>query len=223
MIWYNNPLLKTSLQMILKKSNQRIIQMAVTYGSKSYTFGHYTATLQKGPVQDYLKKRTGVTQKGVNIGDVNVLDIRKVFKAVETGKIDRDTLNQILSTVSGVKVDASGNIQENKIVTGIPTIKEVRQDQKKRWINYGEDPREHTQQEVDEAVEEYFDFTTNFDTSYKQSMYEVGEAKLRSDPVAGRLWEAGRKSYRDLMEIKMRLDTIRREARNNALKLEDGE
>lgn len=212
MIWYNNPLLKTSLQMILKKSNQRIVQLGKTFGTSSYTFNQYTSILSKGPVQEFTKQsRSG------NLA----LDIRKVFRAVETGRIDRNTLNQILTTMAGVKVDQNGEIQDAQYTKGVPTVSEIRKQTKKRLINQGEDPREMSLAEIDDATELYFDFSTNFDTSYSQAMKELGESKMRKHPVVGKLWQSGKKSYDELIEIKKYLDTYRRDAKNAALKLEE--
>ena len=222
MIWYNNPLLKTSLQMILKKSNQRIIQLAATYGNRSATFNNYAALLEKGPLQDYVKVRQHVTQRGVDLGTIKVLDIRKLFKAVETGRIDRNQLNEVLAKVSGVHVDQNGNLDKAAMSKGIPTISEIRKQTKKRLINMGVDPREMDNAELDERTELYFDFSTNFQTSYNEAIKAVGESKLRRNDVTKNLWKPGRKSYDELVEIKKWLDTYRKEAASNAKKLEDG-
>lgn len=222
MIWYNNPLLKTSLQMILKKSNQRIVQLAATYGRGSETYNSYTALLEKGPLQEYVKKREHVTQHGVDLGNIKVLDIRKVFKAVETGKIDRNQLNEILSKVAGVHVDSSGNLEPAAHSKGIQTVSEIRKQTKKRLINQGVDPREMSNEEIDKETELYFDFTTNFQTAYNEAVKNVRESTLRKNPVTKQLWDPGKKSYDQLIEIKKWLDTYNRDAAKRANKLEDG-
>lgn len=225
MVWYNNPILKAQLQSILKKSNQRIIQLAATYGKKSYTFNNYTNILEAGPLQEYIKTRKNVVQKGVSIGDIKALDIRKVFQAVESGKISRQELNQIIGKMAGVHVDASGELQTNTQEKGIQTISQIRKETKKRMINRGEDPRELSENEIDAATEQYFDFTTNFDTSYAQAIKEIGEAKMRNDEIMGKLWYEKRGfrklSYDEMIDIKREMDKVRRNARKAALKTEE--
>ena len=207
--------------MELKKTNQRIIELAKVYGPDSYTFKQQTNILQKGIVREFIKTRENVTQKGFEIGNVDVLDIRKLFKAVESGKIDRQALNQILATVSGKSIDANGDVVESRYTKGIQKVSEIRKATKKRLENQGEDPRDMTLEEIDQETEMYFDFSTNFQTSYNETMKELGESKMRNHRVMGQLWKPGKKSYDELMEIKKYMDTYSRDARKNALKLEE--
>jgi len=216
-----SPLLKAQLQSVLKKSNQRIAQLAATYGNKSFTFQNYANILDFGPLQPYVKERHGVTQKGVYLGDLNVLDIRKVFRAVETGKLTREELNQIIGKMAGVHVDSAGDLQANTMEKGIQTISEIRKQTKKRLINRGEDPRGMDKEQLDRETEAYFDFSTNFQTSYNETVKDMREPNMRKHEIIGKLWDPGKKSYNDLVEIKKAMDTWRRNNRREALKLED--
>ena len=222
MIWYKNPLLKTSLQMILKKSNQRMIQIAAQYGSGSFTFKQFSSMLEKGPLQDYVKQREHVTQRGVDLGTIKVLDIRKLFKAVETGKIDRTQLNEIVTKFSGIRIDRTGNIEEAKTSIGIPTIKQIRRNTQRILEQQGVDWRELSNWELDERTEFYYDFNTNFQTSYDEAVKAVGKKIIHDNKVTGKLWDSGKKGYDQLIEIKKWLDTYKRDGEKIVNKIERG-
>lgn len=221
MIWYNNPLLKSELQKILKKSNQRIIQMASTYGRGSYTFNQYTSVLEKEIVKPFIKERKDVIQKGVQIGTVNVLDIRALFKAVDKGQISRDTLNQVLGNIAGITVDKDGNIRENKVVQGVPTVKKIREQTKKRLKDDGAETKNMSAEELDIKTEEYNEFRTRFQTTYEAAIHEVKEAGLKANPITKQLYDEGKKSYELLEEIGEELENLYKEAIQRTRKLEE--
>ena len=223
MIWYNNPLLKTQLQSILKKSNQRIIQMASTYGRGSYTFNQYTSILEKEIVKPFIKERKNVVQKGVQIGTVNVVDIRALFKAVEKGQISRDTLNQVLGNIAGITVDRDGNIRENKVVEGVPTVKKIREQTKKRLRENGFEAKDMSTEELDVKTEEYNTFRSRFQTTYELTIHEVKESGLKANPITARLYDEGKKSYELLEEIGEEMEDLYKEAIQRTRKLEQGE
>lgn len=208
--------------MILKKSNQRMIQIAAQYGSKSFTFNQFSAMLEKGPLQDYVKKREHVTQRGVDLGTIKVLDIRKLFKAVETGKIDRTQLNEIVTKFSGIRIDRTGNIEEAKTSIGIPTIKQIRRNTQRILEQQGVDWRELSNFELDERTEFYYDFNTNFQTSYDEAVKAVGKKIIHDHKVTGKLWDSGKKGYDQLIEIKKWLDTFKRDSEKFVNKIERG-
>jgi hypothetical protein len=122
-MWFENPLLTTKLQMELKRVNQRIVQIAQTfgestegfrkedltgltksqikklaekYGRETSTFKQATAILQKGGAKPYRS-----TSKTGN----PTIDIRKINKIIRSGKGDINELNQILSQTAGIKID----------------------------------------------------------------------------------------------------------------------
>lgn len=215
MIWYQNPLLKTYLQMILKTSNQRIVQLGKTYGTNSSTFKQATAILQKSGVSQFSSTSASGFPK---------IDIRKVNRLVSSGKADRTELNQVLSQIAGIKIDESGNIEKLKN-QGIKTVTQIRKQTKKKLVNQGEDPSEMPVKEIDRITEKLAEFSESFDTSYDIAMGRVGEKQLRSDPITRKLWGEnrggrGKLTYRDMEDIMDRLNEMIKKSKEDALSVE---
>ena len=215
MSWYNNPLLKTYLQMILKKSNQRIVQLGSTYGTRSTYFKQATSVLKKGAVQEFASTSASGYPK---------IDIRKINKLISSGKADRKELNQVLSQIAGIKITETGDI-EKLSNQGIKTVKEIRKATAKRLANMGEDPREYTQKEIDKVTEALANFEESFETTYEVCMARVGEKEMKNDQVTRKLWgenrgKKGRLTYSDMTKIMERMGVMMAEANDSALSVE---
>lgn len=214
-MWYQNPMLRTILQMTLKKSNQRIVQLSKTYGPNSSVFKQATAVLQKSGVSQFVSQSKS--------GNIKV-DIRKINRLIASGKANRNELNQVLAQIAGVKIDENGDIKE-LTNQGIKTVSQIRKATKKKLANMGEDPKEMTDKEVDRITEKLAAFSESFDTSYDVAMGRLGEKKLKTDPITRKLWGSnrgrkGRLTYRELDEIMERLQEMIQESKQDALSVE---
>ena len=207
MVWYNNPLIRPYVQSELKKINQRIAQIAKTYGQDSYTYKNAIAAFQKGPLSEFTS-----TSRSGNF----TLDIRKIQKAIHSGSLNRSEANELLMRAAGIRINENGEV-EKVGEGGIETVTEIRKKGKKKLENtFGEDSRDYTTKELDKFIEELNEFSASFQTAYNEAIKEVGTEKVYSDPVTGQLWGENRPSdhplsYRQLTEIKKRLDELRKE------------
>ena len=214
-MWYQNPMLRTILQMTLKKSNQRIVQLSKTYGPNSSLFKQATAVLQKSGVSQFVSQSKS--------GNIKV-DIRKINRLIASGKANRNELNQVLAQIAGVKIDENGDIKE-LTNQGIKTVSQIRKDTKKKLANMGEDPKEMTDKEVDRIAEKLAAFSEAFDTAYNVAISRLGEKKLSTDPITKKLWGSnrvrkGRLTYRELEEIMDRLQEMIQKSKQDALSVE---
>lgn len=239
MIWYQNPMLTTRLQMELKKINQRIVQLATTYGktteefkaeanpgmSKSKinalaskygrntsVFKQATAILSKGPARPFVSESASGNEK---------IDIRAINKLIRSGKANRSELNQILAQVAGLRITENGELE--KVPGGIETVKEMRTKTRKRLPTMGEDPDEYSDSEIDSITEQLAEFSENFQTTYELGMARLGQRALREDPVTKMLWGENRSrrlTYREMEEIMKRIRSMIGDARRDALTIE---
>ena len=105
-------------------------------------------------------------------------------------------------------------------------MKEIRKQIKKRLEGMGEDPDDYTQGEQVSIYEEILQFSQNFETAYEAALANAGEQAIRNDPITRQLYSEYRRSdrrltYREMEEIKNRLDLLRAEAKAGALSFEN--
>ena len=217
-MWYNNPLLKTVLSMLLKKTNQRIVQLAKTFGKNSEIYKQEIKILQTGAARQYLSFSAS--------GNIKI-DIAKIMKIIYTGKIERSDLNRLLSEVAGVKVDANGEVQ--KIANeGIKTVTQIRKAARKRLEHMGEDPSEYSADEVIQMYEDILGFQNTLETAYQAAVARFGEEELKKDPITSRLWsrESGGTrghevlTYSELKGIRDQMTALAIQSKRSALSFE---
>ena len=236
-MWYENPLLRTALQMALKKSNQRLVTLARTFGPNSEIYKREAGILEKGAVKKYVSMSSGVNPitgefKPENIGQK--IDIRKLNKDIFSGNISRGDLNQLLSQFAGIRVDPGGNIQKLPSDYGVKTVGKIRKMANAKVRRMGENPEEMTAEEVIDMYEEVLGFASTFETAYDAVIAgktEEEEQELKKDPILSELWntdhggtrgkgEGNQLSYNQLETIRNRLYELKAESLGKALKFE---
>ena len=208
-------LTRATLQSKLKTTNQRIVQIKKTFGDKSPIYKEALGILEKGGAQKFLD----ISASGnVKIG------MRKITNALkDPGGLSE--VNEVLAKVAGIKINTDGSISDLPR-QGVKTVKEIRKQIKKRLEGMGEDPNDYTQDEQVSIYEEILQFSQNFETAYEAAIANAGEQAIRNDPITRRLYSEYRRSdrrltYRELEEIKNRLDLLRAEAKAGALSFEN--
>lgn len=220
-MWYQNPLLRTVLQMTLKKSNQRLVQLAKTFGPNSEIYKREAKILQTGAARQYV---------GTSASGFDKVDISKLNKDIFRGNLSRADLNQLLSQVAGIKVDQNGDVIQIAD-QGVKTVGQIRKAAKKRLERMGEDPSELTADEVIDLYEDILGFENSLQTAYDVAMARMSESEIKKDPVTSRLWSSkhgGRRAdgerltYNELKEIRDRFVTLAAKAKRQTLSFEAG-
>ena len=203
----------TQITSALKRANQRIAQLGKTYGRNSSVYKQEAGKYLKGAYKDYIS-----FSKSGNIK----FDIRSIMKLVRSdappGKIDR-----IIAEFAGLKFDEEGNAKEIK-GGGVPTLTELEKRTRKKLEKWGENPYEYTKGQLQSITEELAEFSENFQTSYEVFMAKYGEAEARKDSTIQLLYGEYRNkrlSYRQLEEIKNKMDTFIANANKEAISFEE--
>ena len=233
LMWYQNPLLRTALQMALKKSNQRLVQLAKTFGPNSEIYKREAGILQKGAAQKYITTSSGINPitKVYNPANINTkIDISKLNKDIFAGNINRSDLNRLLSEVAGIRVDQNGDVVQiaNQ---GIKTVGQIRKDARKRLERMGEDPSELTADEVIDLYEDILGFENSFQSAYEIANQRLETKALTSDPITSKLYgtkkggtraDGERLTYNELKQIRDRFVQLAAEAKRQTLSFEAG-
>ena len=220
-MWYQNPLLRTVLQMSLKKSNQRLVQLAKTFGPNSEIYKREAGILQKGAARQFM---------GTSASGFDKIDISKLNKQVASGQINRYDLNRLLSEVAGIRVDQNGDVVQiaNQ---GIKTVGQIRKDARKRLERMGEDPSELTADEVIDLYEDILGFENSFQSAYEIANQRLETKALTSDPITSKLYgtkkggtraDGERLTYNELKQIRDRFVQLAAEAKRQTLSFEAG-
>ena len=213
MEWYQNYQITPSVQSALKRSNQRIVQTIKTFGKSSSIYKQNIGKFQKGPYSKYLS-----TSKSGNLK----FDVRTINKLIRSGNVPRSEINQFLSEAAGIKIDPEGNVV--KIENGgIPTVSEIEKKTRKKISSWGESEDMYNKQEVRDIAEQLAEFSENFQTTYEAYIANFGEASAREDSVVRELYgdyRAHRLTYRQLQQIKNKMEADLKEAKEESLQFE---
>ena len=182
--------------------NVRLKRLAKVFGRTSKTFQKEVAFMQKGALQDYLG-----TSKA---GDLKV-DYMKIKKALQSGKTDINSINEVLSRMAGVKITESGEV----VRTGsqVPTVGQLRTEAREKMQEMGVS----SDYNVDKFIEEMNKFASEFQSSYNDTVKDVGAEEMENDAIVGQLWSQNRRrqgklSYNDLAQIMKRMEEMRVDA-----------
>lgn len=224
--WYENPEITKEVQRTLKRANQRIVQVAKTFGKDSSTYNQYVGkTLSKRIVKDFVTVSEGGKKvgKGVTKGGYQKLDVRSINKMIRSGNADLSKVNQILAEFGGIRITPKGQIREVE-GGGVPTLTSIEQRTRQKIENMGDSPDMYSKKEVRDITEELAEFSKNFQTVYDDYKAEFGIEAGADDPVIGQLYgknRSGRLSYKKLQDIKNKMEADLKEAESNALAFEN--
>ena len=209
-------LARATLQSKLKVTNQRIAQLAKTFGKNSPIYKREVETLEKGAASKF---------KGESASGNIKLDMRKITNALKDPN-GRNEVNEVLVKIMGVKIDSNGNLQE-VAGQGVKTIKQIKKERDRRLAKMGEDASEYSDQEATEMYEEVLNFEDSFEHAYDVAMGRVGESVLKKDPITSKLWgkdkggtRSGQLTYKEMRDIMNRLAEIANSAQSSALDFE---
>ena len=208
----------------IKRANQRIAQLGKTYGRNSSVYKQEAGKFLKGAYKDFITESVGGVKHGRNIstgGNIK-FNTRAIMKLVkEEGSSSR--VNRFLAEIAGIKIDEEGGVKEVK-GGGVPTLSELDKRTEKKLERWGEDPGEKTKKEIRSITEELAEFSENFQTSYETYMAKYGEAEAMEDSTISLLYSENRDkrlTYRQLEDIKNKMEAKIREASNEAIEFEE--
>ena len=207
-----NQLQTTQISNALKRANQRIAQISKTYGRNSSVYKQEAGKFLKGAYQPYIS-----TSKSGNIK----FDIRSINKLIRS-QGDTSQVQRMLADIAGIKFDKEGDIKEIK-GAGVPTVSELTKRTEKKLERWGEDPGEYTKKELQKITETLAEFSENFQTAYNEYISKYGEAEARKDTTIQTLYgdfRNKRLTYRELENIKARMEEMNAAARDEALQFE---
>lgn len=228
-----NQLQTTQISSALKRANQRISLLGKTYGRESSVYKQEAGKFLKGAFKDYIRFTDPTTPRGRNVKkaaagtwkpkEQNIaFDIRAIMKLVrEEGSSSK--VNRILSEITGIRFDEEGNVKEIR-GAGIPTLKQLEKRTTKKLERWGEDPGDYSKKELQGITEQLAEFSENFQTSYEIFFAKFGEAEARKDSTIQLLYGEYRNhrlSYRQLEQIKNRMDEYIEGANKEALAFEE--
>ena len=197
----------------LKRANQRIAQIAKTYGRNSSVYKQEAGKFKKGAYYQFV----GVSKSG-NIK----FDIRAINKLLRAQGNTSQTA-RMLAEMAGIMFDKEGNMKEIK-GGGIPTTSELDKRTEKKLERWGQDPGEVTKKELRRITEELAQFSENFQTSYNTYFARHTEAEAREDPIISQLYSENRNhrlTYRQLENIKVEMEKQIAEAKQDAIRFEE--
>ena len=193
-------LLLATLQNNIETINRRIYRLAKAFGKTSYTFKNETAFLQKGALQKFMGESSSGTPK---------VDYMKIKKFLQSGA-DIDEVNEILTRMGGMKITENGEII--KTGTKVPTVGELRKEAAQKMKDMDAE-----EMDPDEFIESLNKFSSDFQTSYNETVKEVGAERMENDPVVGQLWMEnrpgkGRLTYKQMANIMKGMNDLRADA-----------
>lgn len=199
-MWYNNPILRAVLQSSLKRSNQRIVQLAKKFGTNSPIYKYETDKFFSPNYKNFMSVSSSGNLK---------FDVRKLNKYILSGQADRSVVNQLLSQAAGIRINEDGSVTQ-LANEGVKTITQIRNRAMKRAARMGVDPYEMNNEELAHFENEMISFGSNFQTAYDSFMARYKEEKAKNDPIIGQMYNSngrkGRLSYKQMIEINRRFN-----------------
>lgn len=216
-------LARATLQSKLKVVNQRIAQLAKTFGPESHIYKQATEVMEKGAAEKYTS-HSGVGPRGTAAKGNLKLDMRKITQALEDPR-NIDEVNEVLSKIAGVKVTPSGEIKELPEL-GIKTIREFKKIRDRKIIGMGEDPSEYSDKERTAMYEDLLAMSEDFNNAYETAVARVSKEEIKKDPITSILWgenrpHEGKLTYREAKRVHDRLVELAAEAKGSALEFEE--
>ena len=218
MEWYDNPILRSSLQSAFKRSNARIVNIAKRYGTSSPI---YKATMDKFSKPNY-SKFIGTSESGrkfykyvdgqkviknITTGGYQKFKVHEINKYILSGKADRSVVNQLLSETIGYRVNEKGELEKLKNGGGIQTVTQIRKSAARTAKNMGIDPHEMTDEELDKFANTVTDFASNFQVAYDAFIANYKEDKARADDVIGQMYDRKKPlTYKQMIDINKRFN-----------------
>lgn len=183
--------------------NVRLKVLQNTFGRNSSVIKNLMAFMQKGSLYQYMG-----TSKAGNIK----VDYMAIKRAVTSGRLGANELNEILTKLAGTKVNENGEVE--RVNSRVPTLNKLQQEAKAKMQEMGIDPEEYG---INKFIEEMANFSSEFQSSYNTAVKDVGAEKMENDPIVGQLWSEnrphdGRLSYSDLRNIMKRMKELRADA-----------
>lgn len=207
-----NQLQTTQITSALKRANQRIAQLAKTYGKTSSVYKQEAGKFLKGSYKPFI----GTSASG-NIK----FDIRSINKLIRD-QGDTSQVQRMIAEITGMKFDADGTPKQIK-GAGIPTVSELNKRTEKKLERWGEDPGDYSKKELQNITEQLAEFSENFQTAYNEYIANYGESEARKDSTIQTLYgnfRNKRLTYRELEQIKKRMEEANAAASSQALQFE---
>lgn len=207
-----NQLQTTQITSSLKRANQRIAQLAKTYGKTSSVYKQEAGKFLKGSYKPFI----GTSASG-NIK----FDIRAINKIIRD-QGDTSQVQRMIAEITGLKFDADGSPKQIK-GAGIPTVSELNKRTEKKLERWGEDPGDYSKKELQNITEQLAEFSENFQTAYNEYIANYGESEARKDSTIQALYgdfRNKRLTYRELEKIKKRMEEANKAASSQALQFE---
>ncbi len=221
---YYNPVQTTQITSALKRSNQRIAQIAKTYGKNSSIYKQEAGKFLKGAYKSFIG-----TSKSGNIK----FDIRAINKFIRS-QGDTSQVQRMLAEMGGIKfkydvkevngkqVRIIGDVKELK-GGGISTLTKIDKRTEKKLERMGEDPATYTKAELRKVAEELAQFSESFQTAYNEYIAKFGEEKASIDPDIKLLYGTNRTkrlTKEQFETIKEKMEILVAEAKQEALEFE---
>lgn len=207
-----NQLQTTQITSAIKRANQRIAQLSKTYGRNSSVYKQEAGKFLKGAYKPFVG-----TSKSGNIK----FDIREINKLIRS-QGNSSQVQRMIAEIAGIKFDQEGDIKEIK-GAGIPTVSELTKRTEKKLERWGEDPGDYSKKELQNITEQLAEFSENFQTAYNEYIANFGESEARKDTTIQTLYGEFRNkrlTYRELEQIKKRMEDANAAARSEALEFE---
>ena len=207
-----NQLQITQITSAIKRANQRIAQLAKTYGRNSSVYKQEAGKFLKGSYKPFV----GVSKSG-NIK----FDIRAINKLIRS-QGNTSQVQRMIAEIAGMKFDTEGNPKQIK-GAGVPTVSELTKRTEKKLKRWGEDPGDYSKKELQGITEQLAQFSESFQTAYNEYIANFGESKARKDSTIKTLYgefRSKRLTYRELEQIKQRMEEANKAAASDALKFE---
>lgn len=207
-----NQLQTTQITSAIKRANQRIAQLSKTYGRNSSVYKQEAGKFLKGAYKPFVG-----TSKSGNIK----FDIREINKLIRS-QGNSSQVQRMIAEIAGIKFDQEGDIKEIK-GAGVPTVSELTKRTEKKLERWGEDPGDYSKKELQNITEQLAEFSENFQTAYNEYIANFGESEARKDTTIQTLYGEFRNkrlTYRELEQIKKRMEEANAAARSEALEFE---
>lgn len=207
-----NQLQTTQITSAIKRANQRIAQLSKTYGRNSSVYKQEAGKFLKGAYKPFVG-----TSKSGNIK----FDIREINKLIRS-QGNSSQVQRMIAEIAGIKFDQEGNIKEIK-GAGVSTVSELTKRTEKKLERWGEDPGDYSKKELQNITEQLAEFSENFQTAYNEYIANFGESEARKDTTIQTLYGEFRNkrlTYRELEQIKKRMEDANAAARSEALEFE---
>lgn len=207
-----NQLQTTQITSALKRANQRIAQLAKTYGKTSSVYKQEAGKFLKGSYKPFIG-----TSKSGNIK----FDIRSINKLIRD-QGDTSQVQRMIAEITGIKFGADGSPKQIK-GAGVPTVSELNKRTEKKLERWGEDPSDYSKKELQNITEQLAEFSENFQTAYNEYIANFGESEARKDSTIQTLYgdfRNKRLTYRELEQIKRRMEEANAAASSQALQFE---